>query len=62
MTYFFFQIENTLGSEEDYRERISEYLKPCIIKFTRATRDDSLWKGINRQILSRIKTDSDTKV
>ncbi|RXG69885.1 HEAT repeat-containing protein 1 [Armadillidium vulgare] len=56
------QIENTIGTEENHKARISDHLKTCIIRLTKALTDDSLWKELNSQILSKIRTDNDSKV
>ncbi|XP_042231661.1 HEAT repeat-containing protein 1-like [Homarus americanus] len=56
------QLENTFGSKEDYRERITNHLVPCITKFAIAIGDDSLWKTLNRQILLRVRNDDQPMV
>lgn len=52
------QIENTLGGEEALVERSKKLLIPCIVQFTVATGDDSLWKQMNYQILLKLRHSS----
>ncbi|XP_076056131.1 HEAT repeat containing 1 homolog l(2)k09022 [Oratosquilla oratoria] len=56
------QLENNIGDESAYKKRLSDHLIPCVVKFTIAVGDDSLWKDINRQILLRVRNDDDPKV
>ncbi|XP_014226389.1 HEAT repeat-containing protein 1 [Trichogramma pretiosum] len=49
------QIENTLGSREQYEARMKEYLVPCIAAFANATPDDSLHKQLTYQILLKTR-------
>ncbi|XP_047485960.1 HEAT repeat-containing protein 1-like [Penaeus chinensis] len=56
------QLENKHGGEEAYKDRVSNHLMPCVIKFTVATADDSLWKELNSEILKRVRNEDDTPV
>ncbi|ELK32119.1 HEAT repeat-containing protein 1 [Myotis davidii] len=41
------QLENRLGGEERFQERVTRHLVPCIAQFSVAMADDSLWKPLN---------------
>ncbi|CAL4064974.1 unnamed protein product [Meganyctiphanes norvegica] len=56
------QLENCMGGDMAYENRISNHFIPCVIKFTVAVGDDSLWKDLNRQILLRVRNDDQPKV
>ena len=56
------QLENKIGDDNDYECRIKEHISPCVVKFTIAIADDSLWKDLNRQLLLRVRNDDDPKV
>lgn len=56
------QLENTIGGNEAYKDRVCNDLIPCITKFTIAVGDDSLWKTLNRQILQRVRNDDQPMV
>lgn len=49
------QLENTLGGLESLEERNRNLLTPCIVNFSIATADDSLWKQMNYQILLKLR-------
>jgi hypothetical protein len=55
------QLENRLGGEERFQERVTRHLIPCIAQFSVAMADDSLWKPLNYQILLKTR-DSSPKV
>ncbi|XP_062938968.1 HEAT repeat-containing protein 1 isoform X2 [Cynocephalus volans] len=55
------QLENRLGGEESFQERVTKQLIPCIAQFSVAMADDSLWKPLNYQILLKTR-DSSPKV
>ncbi|XP_019507348.1 PREDICTED: HEAT repeat-containing protein 1 [Hipposideros armiger] len=55
------QLENRLGGEEKFQERVTQHLVPCIAQFSVAVADDSLWKPLNYQILLKTR-DSSPKV
>ncbi|KAK1328037.1 hypothetical protein QTO34_012459 [Cnephaeus nilssonii] len=55
------QLENRLGGEERFQERVTRHLVPCISQFSVAMADDSLWKPLNYQILLKTR-DSSPKV
>ncbi|XP_024894833.1 LOW QUALITY PROTEIN: HEAT repeat-containing protein 1 [Pteropus alecto] len=55
------QLENRLGGEEKFQERVTGHLAPCIAQFSVAVADDSLWKPLNYQILLKTR-DSSPKV
>ncbi|CAI5770584.1 repeat-containing 1 [Podarcis lilfordi] len=49
------QLENMLGGEERFQERVTTHLIPCIAQFAVAMADDSLWKPLNYQILLKMR-------
>ncbi|XP_044532879.1 HEAT repeat-containing protein 1 [Gracilinanus agilis] len=49
------QLENMLGGEETFQERVTKHLIPCIAQFSVAMADDSLWKPLNYQILLKMR-------
>lgn len=49
------QVENMLGGEEVYKQRVSKHLVPCIAQFAVAMGDDSQWKVLNYQILLKTR-------
>nr|XP_012315324.1 HEAT repeat-containing protein 1 isoform X2 [Aotus nancymaae] len=55
------QLENRLGGEEKFQERVTKHLIPCIAQFSVAMADDSLWKPLNYQILLKTR-DSSPKI
>lgn len=55
------QLENRLGGEERFQERVTQHLVPCIAQFSVAMADDSMWKPLNYQILLKTR-DSSPKV
>ncbi|XP_023604331.1 HEAT repeat-containing protein 1 isoform X4 [Myotis lucifugus] len=55
------QLENRLGGEERFQERVTKHLVPCIAQFSVAMADDSLWKPLNYQVLLKTR-DSSPKV
>ncbi|KAM5301721.1 HEAT repeat-containing protein 1 isoform 1-T2 [Glossophaga mutica] len=61
MTPLVDQLENELGGEEKFQERVTKHLIPCISQFSVAMADDSLWKPLNYQILLKTR-DSSPKV
>lgn len=56
------QLENCIGGEVAYEDRVSNHLIPCVIKFTVAVGDDSLWRDLNRKILNRLRNDDKPKI
>lgn len=52
------QLENQLGGEEKFQERVAKHLVPCIAQFSVAMADDSLWKPLNYQILLKMRHSS----
>ncbi|XP_051867261.1 HEAT repeat-containing protein 1 isoform X2 [Pristis pectinata] len=52
------QLENMLGGEEEYKDRMTNHLIPCIAQFSVAIGDDSLWKPLNYQILLKTRHSS----
>ncbi|XP_048392427.1 HEAT repeat-containing protein 1 isoform X2 [Stegostoma tigrinum] len=52
------QLENMLGGEEEYRDRVTNHLIPCIAQFSVAIGDDSVWKPLNYQILLKTRHSS----
>uniref|UniRef100_A0A8D2JAB7 HEAT repeat-containing protein 1 n=1 Tax=Varanus komodoensis TaxID=61221 RepID=A0A8D2JAB7_VARKO len=49
------QLENIVGGEERFQERVTMHLIPCIAQFAVAMADDSLWKPLNYQILLKMR-------
>ncbi|NXV27135.1 HEAT1 protein, partial [Rissa tridactyla] len=49
------QLENVLGGDEKFQERVTAHLIPCIAQFSVAMADDSLWKPLNYQILLKMR-------
>ncbi|NWT40601.1 HEAT1 protein, partial [Chroicocephalus maculipennis] len=49
------QLENMLGGDEKFQERVTAHLIPCIAQFSVAMADDSLWKPLNYQILLKMR-------
>ncbi|KAM9382497.1 HEAT repeat-containing protein 1 [Phaethornis superciliosus] len=49
------QLENMLGGDEKFQERVTEHLIPCIAQFCVAMADDSLWKPLNYHILLKMR-------
>ncbi|XP_043551503.1 HEAT repeat-containing protein 1 isoform X2 [Chiloscyllium plagiosum] len=52
------QLENMLGGEEAYKDRVTNHLVPCIAQFSVAIGDDSVWKPLNYQILLKTRHSS----
>ncbi|NXB80217.1 HEAT1 protein, partial [Donacobius atricapilla] len=52
------QLENVLGGDEKFQERVTAHLIPCIAQFSVAMADDSLWKPLNYQILLKTRHNS----
>ncbi|NWI43886.1 HEAT1 protein, partial [Picathartes gymnocephalus] len=52
------QLENVLGGDEKFQERVTAHLTPCIAQFSVAVADDSLWKPLNYQILLKTRHSS----
>ncbi|RVE59903.1 hypothetical protein OJAV_G00193470 [Oryzias javanicus] len=55
------QLENQLGGEQVYQQRVTQHLLPCLGQFSVALADDSLWKTLNYQVLLKTRH-SDSKV
>lgn len=55
------QLENRVGGEQRYQQRVTQHLVPCVGQFAVAMADDSQWKTLNYQILLKTRH-SDTKV
>uniref|UniRef100_A0A8C0C232 HEAT repeat-containing protein 1 n=1 Tax=Buteo japonicus TaxID=224669 RepID=A0A8C0C232_9AVES len=49
------QLENMLGGDEKFQERVTAHLIPCIAQFSVAMADDSLWKPLNYHILLKMR-------
>ncbi|NXF05257.1 HEAT1 protein, partial [Smithornis capensis] len=52
------QLENVLGGDEKFQERVTAHLIPCIAQFSVAMADDSLWKPLNYHILLKTRHNS----
>ncbi|XP_013878794.1 HEAT repeat-containing protein 1 [Austrofundulus limnaeus] len=55
------QLENCLGGQQVYQNRVTQHLVPCVGQFSVALADDSQWKTLNYQILLKTRH-SDAKV
>ncbi|NWU93578.1 HEAT1 protein, partial [Upupa epops] len=49
------QLENMIGGDEKFQERVTAHLIPCIAQFAVAMADDSLWKPLNYHILLKTR-------
>ncbi|XP_034049132.1 HEAT repeat-containing protein 1 isoform X2 [Thalassophryne amazonica] len=49
------QLENTLGEDLVYQQRVSQQLVPCIAQFSVAMADDAAWKTLNYQVLLKTR-------
>ncbi|XP_068011135.1 HEAT repeat-containing protein 1 [Melanerpes formicivorus] len=49
------QLENMVGGDEKFQERMTAHLIPCIAQFSVAMADDSLWKPLNYHILLKMR-------
>uniref|UniRef100_A0A667YWZ9 HEAT repeat-containing protein 1 n=1 Tax=Myripristis murdjan TaxID=586833 RepID=A0A667YWZ9_9TELE len=49
------QLENSLGGDDVYQQRVSKHLLPCIAQFAVAMGDDTQWKALNYQILLKTR-------
>ncbi|XP_073345886.1 HEAT repeat-containing protein 1 isoform X2 [Pagrus major] len=53
------QLENALGGDQVYQQRVTQHLVPCVGQFCVALADDTQWKTLNYQILLKTRhTDS----
>ncbi|CAF0980112.1 unnamed protein product [Adineta steineri] len=50
------QLEN-LTSNENYSQWIQQYVSPCIVNLTSATKEEALWRQIHYQILLKTRSD-----
>jgi len=44
-------------SNDDYSQWIQQYVSPCIVNLTSATKEESLWRQIHYQILLKTRSD-----
>jgi hypothetical protein len=49
-------LEN-LTSNDDYSQWIQQYVSPCIVNLTSATKEESLWRQIHYQILLKTRSE-----
>uniref|UniRef100_A0AAQ5ZYX5 HEAT repeat-containing protein 1 n=1 Tax=Amphiprion ocellaris TaxID=80972 RepID=A0AAQ5ZYX5_AMPOC len=49
------QLENQVGGQQVYQQRVSQHLVPCLGQFAVALADDSQWKTLNYQILMKTR-------
>lgn len=49
------QLENMVGGEQEYQQRVTHHLLPCVGQFSVALADNSQWKTLNYQILLRTR-------
>ncbi|XP_028989805.1 HEAT repeat-containing protein 1 [Betta splendens] len=52
------QLENMLGGEQKYQQRVSQHLVPCMGQFSVALADDAQWKTLNYQVLLKTRHSS----
>eukprot|EP01117_Protostelium_nocturnum_P019681 TRINITY_DN8596_c0_g1_i2.p1 TRINITY_DN8596_c0_g1~~TRINITY_DN8596_c0_g1_i2.p1 ORF type:complete len:2097 (-),score=492.91 TRINITY_DN8596_c0_g1_i2:36-6326(-) len=52
------QLDNMLGTEEDYEYRISQLLVPTITQLALCVGKDVLWKPLNHQVLLKTRSES----
>ncbi|XP_071483190.1 HEAT repeat-containing protein 1-like [Diadema antillarum] len=52
------QIDNTLGGDDSYQDRITGHLTPCLVHFMVAARDPSTWQPLNYQVLLKTRSSS----
>lgn len=52
------QIENLLGGEAEFKERLSTHLAPCLVQFAVAAGNDAQWKPLNYQVLLKTRHSS----
>ncbi|TDG97662.1 hypothetical protein EPR50_G00210190 [Perca flavescens] len=55
------QLENSVGGQQQYEQRVTQHLVPCLGQFSVALADESLWKTLNYQILLKTRN-ADSKV
>uniref|UniRef100_A0A3Q1EQT7 HEAT repeat-containing protein 1 n=1 Tax=Acanthochromis polyacanthus TaxID=80966 RepID=A0A3Q1EQT7_9TELE len=55
------QLENQVGGQQVYQQRVSQHLVPCLGQFAVALADDSQWKTLNYQVLMKTRH-QDSKV
>ncbi|XP_034534761.1 HEAT repeat-containing protein 1 isoform X2 [Notolabrus celidotus] len=49
------QLENMVGGDQVYQQRVTQHLVPCVGQFSVALGDDALWKTLNYQILLKTR-------
>uniref|UniRef100_A0A7N8XJX5 HEAT repeat-containing protein 1 n=1 Tax=Mastacembelus armatus TaxID=205130 RepID=A0A7N8XJX5_9TELE len=49
------QLENQVGGEQVYQQRVTRHLVPCVAQFAVALADDSQWKTLNYQVLLKTR-------
>ncbi|XP_074520190.1 HEAT repeat-containing protein 1 [Halichoeres trimaculatus] len=49
------QLENMVGGDQVYQQRVTQHLVPCVGQFSVALEDDALWKTLNYQILLKTR-------
>lgn len=49
------QIENTMGTREEFEKRATDLIVPCVAAFASATQDDSLHKQLVYQTLLKTR-------
>ncbi|XP_037133916.1 HEAT repeat-containing protein 1 isoform X2 [Syngnathus acus] len=55
------QLENTLGGDEEYQQRVTKHLVPCVGQFAVSLANDAQWKSLNYNILLKSRH-ADAKV
>ncbi|XP_077357877.1 HEAT repeat-containing protein 1 isoform X2 [Festucalex cinctus] len=55
------QLENRLGGDEEYQQRVTKHLLPCVAQFAVSLADDAQWKTLNYNILLKSRH-TDAKV
>ena len=58
LVIFICQIENRVGGDAEFKERISRCLAPCLARFAVAAGNDAQWKPLNYQVLLKTRDKS----
>ena len=60
ITYIVFcnQIENLLGGQDTFKQRLANHLAPCLAQFAVASGSDAQWKPLNYQVLLKTRHSS----
>lgn len=53
--HYCWQLENFMGGKDAYQNRVGSLIVPCLAQLAVATRDDSLCKQLNYQVLLKAR-------